>query len=275
MIQITWRPKQIENIEQTQNFERKPGENIYTTYNRLVQSITLCLSFMPDTKERNEQAIKLADKGIINLIHPGLQHRIKAARTLSNYNQQKHIVKWDLRYIEWNEANSPHLRLTVPLKLKSEVQGINVNFHQLQSIDLFQAFPSLYAGVKRQRDPEEPLPPSAPLDKKYRPSSTYTPAPQNTSNSFNTPAIQKQIQPTPTPMDTTPITQQQPKQQTPPPQRPRTPSQLSTGRTSPTPIQRPWQTQRRSGPYPYKDTIVFDKQKQKFVVLAGLILESM
>ena len=86
MIQITWRPKQIENIEQTQNFERKPGENIYTTYNRLVQSITLCLSFMPDTKERNEQAIKLADKGIINLIHPGLQHRIKAARTLSNYN---------------------------------------------------------------------------------------------------------------------------------------------------------------------------------------------
>ena len=266
MIQITWRPKQIENIEQTQNFERKPGENIYTTYNRLVQSITLCLSFMPDTKERNEQATKLADKGIINLIHPGLQHRIKAARTLSNYNQQKHIVKWDLRYIEWNEANSPHLRLTVPLKLKSEVQGINVNFHQLQNIDLFQAFPALYAGVKRQRDPEEPLPPSAPLDKKYRPSSTYMPPTQATSNPFNMPAVQKPTQPTQTQIDAPINTHPQTKQQTPPPKRPMTPSQSQTGRTSPTPRPRPWQSpQRRSGPYPYQGQIVYDKQKQKFI----------
>ena len=216
MLQVTWKPKLMDATEKVTKFERTVGENIYTTYNRLRQSLTQCLSFMPNISERDEQVIRKADKGILSLIHPTLQIRVKSNRSLSNYHHQKHDVKWDLHYIELSESHASHLKPVVPLKLKADIDGINVNFHQLYQAQLETAFPSSYTGVKRPRQEDEP-PPSAPPDKIYRPNDT-NPGP-NIPPTQQRPVIQP-ARSTPPPLK--PPTRS-PVPQTPPPLRSQTP----------------------------------------------------
>lgn len=207
MLQVTWKPKLMDEIEKVTKFERMVGENIHTTYNRLKQSLAQCLSFMPNQTERDDQIKRKADKGILNLIHPWVQARIKVNRTLSNYHHQKHDIRWDLHYIEISESHAANLKPVVPLKLKADIEGINVNFHALYHAQLPTAFPSLYAGVKRPRQEESP-PKLAPLDKKYRPNETNIKPnrPTTPQQQSSQPPGYKQPSPQPPPMSPTAVT---------------------------------------------------------------------
>ena len=272
IMKVTFRPKTLDDIEKVNNFIRPVNENIQITYNRLIQAFQQCLAYMPNETERDLQVTRKADIGILNLIHPALQVKIKANRSLSNYQNSKYNITWELHYIELSESHAKHLRPQAPLRLSTDIEGINVNNISLYETQLPTAFPALFAGVKRPLNDDDPNQ-WTPDQKKYKYNEPTVPTNpiSKTNNSFDTSKTTKPTQGSST--VTPPTTRKTP---SPSPirtilnkQKPRTPSTDTTaGLISPTTKRRIWHsptgTRRFSASPGGTEIIKYDRTSKKF-----------